>query len=433
MADSGSGPGELISGIRAAGVALRGRSVMSLVERLGTVGSRFLDPDDPIRAEAESRVPDDAGVSPPMAREIIEGMARDWTPERLEGLVRSDFPDPGALDGPVLGPAGDRWMAVGDDFAFHVASGSVPGVGATSLLRSLLVKTPLLLKPGRGDRVLPELLARAIAESDAELGAAVVVRYWKGGDGGALEAAALAEADRVVVYGANETVDQLRQRVRRGVPVVGYPHRVSVGIVAADVLARRGEELAEDAAWAAAIFDQRGCVSPHVIWVEGEADRAVEWASELARASARLADRLPPGPLGPGEASRIQQRRGSLELRAAMAPEGGRVWRGDDLAWTVAVDPDPEFPPSCLGRTLVVSPTGSLQTLAARLGQHRELLQSVALEVEGSRRMELAEVLARHGVTRMTTFRRQPWPPAWWKHDGRGPLEVLVRRVSFEE
>ncbi len=439
MAEAGRDPVALIARLQGAGgETIRARRVHELIRVLGGAGARFLDRSDPLRLEAEARMPEEAGVSPEMARAIIEGMARDWTADRLETLVRSEFDDPEVLDRPRPGPEGDRGLAMGDGFALHIASGSVPGVGATSMLRSLLVKTPLLLKPGRGDQILPELLALAIGEADPELASAFEVLYWPGGEGGVLEEVALARAERVVVYGGDDTVAEIRRRVRPGTPVVAYPHRVSVGMVGRAALAEHGDALADAAASSAALFDQRGCVSPHMIWVEGEPERVREWAEQVARASERWARALPPGPLEPDEAARIQQRRASLELRAAIATEAGRggdcrMWVGESLSWTVALDPDPSFTPSCLGRTLLIKPVGALVDVLGILGEHRSVLQSVALEVEAGRRDTLSAELARHGCTRITSFVRQPWPPAWWKHDGRGPLEVLVRRISLEE
>jgi len=45
----------------------------------------------------------------------------------------------------------------------------------------------------------------------------------------------------------------------------------------------------------------------------------------------------------------------------------------------------------------------------------------------------LANSLANFGLTRVTTFDRQPWPPAWWRHDGTEPLRALVDWVELEE
>jgi hypothetical protein len=405
-----------------------------LVAVLGRVGRRFQDPADPLYEEAVARIPMENGLSKAMAHEIITGMARDWTTERLEALVSADFPDPTVLDRFRPGPAGDRVRAVGGDLAFHVGAGSVPGVGAISLLRSLLVKCPVLLKPGRGDLALPCLLARGILEEDEGLARAVAVVYWPVGEGGDLERVALAEAERVVVYGGRATVAQIRSRVPVTTPIVAYHHRISMGAVAADALETpaSADRVATEAARAVALFDQRGCVSPHAIWVEQGAEITPRaWAARLAVELAALARSLPQGPPDRSTSSSMHQLRGTVELRAA----GGapvEVHADPDGKWAVVFDPEPGPADICGGRTVTVRPFASLDDIVEALARLRPVLQTFAVAGSEETRSRIAERLARCGVTRITTFRDQPWPPAWWRHDGQGPLLALVRWIGFE-
>ena len=185
----------LIRALAGASEALAARPALELARELGRVGLRFRDPKDPVHREAVERVAGETGLSTPMAREIVTGMARDWTPERLERMVRADFPDPLVLDGFRPAEFGGRLRAVGGRLAFHIGAGSVPGVSVTSMIRSLLVKCPVLLKPGAGDAVLAPLFAGALAASDPELAGGVAVCYWPRGSGGPLEALALRASD----------------------------------------------------------------------------------------------------------------------------------------------------------------------------------------------------------------------------------------------
>jgi hypothetical protein len=66
------------------------------------------------------------------------------------------------------------------------------------------------------------------------------------------------------------------------------------------------------------------------------------------------------------------------------------------------------------------------------LGASGAPFQTIALEGGEPRRTFLALEMARVGVTRITTFRDQPWPPAWWRHDGEGPLRALVHWVTLD-
>ena len=415
--------------------ALARRSVESLVSSLGRVGERFLDPDDPFRKRALELLPPSAGISETMAREVVDGMARDWTEDRLRTLLRAEFDgDPSVLDRfrpSVSGAA--RVRAVGPDLCFQVCAGTVPGVSVTSMIRALLVKAAVVLKPGRGDVVLPVLFGRALAEEDAELAGAVAVLYWPGGRK-PVEDRFLDEADAVVVYGSDETVRSFRDRVSLRTTFVAYPHRLSAALVGRGALADAGTAAAtaDRAARAAALFDQRGCVSPHVGYVErgGEVDPST-WAEELARAFAELESVLPSGSLRPGEASGIQQLRGTAELRAA-AGDPVRIHHGGDDPWTVLVEEEPGFRPSCLGRVIRIRPVDDLAAAVEELSALGGRLQTVALEGAAGQREELAEALARIGAVRITTLDRMPWPPAWWHHDGVGALRALVRWVDLE-
>ncbi len=415
----------------AAGERLHARRTAALIESMDRAGARFLDPGDPIRAEALDLLPTAAGLSSAMAREVVDGMARDWTGDRLERMVRAQFSDPGVLDGFRPGPGGSRVRAFGRRLAVLLGAGNVAGASVGGMARALLARTPALLKPGRHDAVLPVLWARALADRDPRLADALAVLYWPGGD--AVEADVLARAELAVVYGGADTVEAVRARLPATTPLVAYAHRVGIGLVGRSALVGgRAERTAGDAAAAVAAFDQRGCVSPHIFWVEeGGRLAPVEWAARLADAMAAVERDLPAGPVSPEAASRLQQLRGTWELKRAAGGEE-RVFRPADAAWTVIYDPDPSFSPSCLGRFVWVKPVSDLDRVADLLTEVRPFLQSAGVCGAASRTEALVERLGRAGVSRVSPLRRMAWPPAWWHHDGGDPLRALVRWVDWE-
>lgn len=424
---------EIADGLRETAEELRAVPVDRIVEALGTVGRRLLDPGDDLRSEALALLPATSGLSPAMAEAVLDGMAADWTRERLQALLEAELPDPAALDRGVPVASGRRVRALGPALAVQVVSGSVPGVGATALLRSLLVKGPTLVKPGRGDLVLPLLAARAVAAVHPVLGRSMAVVYWSRGREEA-EKAALSAADVVVAYGGDAAVARLRARSPATTRVVGYHHRVGVGAVGRRALEpERAAGTAREVARAAAFFDQRGCVSPQVVWVEeGGAESPRSFARRVAHAFAELEDRLPGGRLDPGEASALHQLRGTEELRAA-AGAGVEVRHGGAASWTVIWDPDPAFAPTCVGRVLRLKPLTDLLRLPGLLEPVARHLQTVGLAGAGGRAAEVAEALARIGASRITSFRDVPFPPPWWHHDGQGALAVLLRWADLED
>ena len=180
-----------------------------------------------------------------------------------------------------------------------------------------------------------------------------------------------------------------------------------------------------------ALFDQRGCVSPHVFYVLGSMGEADALGDALAAELRGLERELPAGRLDAAEAAALQQLRGTAELRAA----GGqaRLLSGGSAAWTVVVEPDADFEPSCLGRTVRVKPAASSSVVLGAVQPFRSYLQTVGVTgLEPEALAALAEGLARLGVVRVAPLARAPWPPAWWHHDGMGPLRALVRWTDLE-
>lgn len=417
--------------LRASRDALRKRSARDIAALAGAAGARFLDPADPLRAQALAFLPATSGLSAEMAEAVLDGMAWDWSGERLARLLRAEFANPAALDGFV---PGGLWLAraVGPRLCVQIVSGSVPGVGATAVLRSLLVKGPTLVKPGRGDVVLPVLLADALRSLDAEVGGAVAVVYWPGGSEG-LEEAALAEADVVAAYGGDDAVHELRGKTPVTARFLAYHHRVSLGVVGRDALtSEHRHRTASEVAGAVAFFDQRGCVSPQVVFVEEGGDAsAADFARELALAMEAVERHLPGGMLDPDEASLRHQVSGTAELQAA-AGMGVEVHDGGAAGWMVIYDPGPDLGPSCVGRLIRVKPVADVLDvpgLVSAIGRH---LQTVAVAGCGSRLERLAGALTEAGASRVAGFDDAPFPAPWWHHDGQGPLRALVRWADLE-
>lgn len=453
---------------------LADRPFAEIVAVIDAVARRFLDPADPVRRLAEEALPAVTGYSPPMVRLILDRMAADWRADALERLLREELGDPGVLDGfrPRTGPgdgesgragAGDGGQlptvgayaaigagpgtgcghdaapsaaplrrAMGPELAFHFFAGNVPGVAVTSLVRALLVKAASIGKAGSGDPLLPALFARTLAEIDPGLGACVAVTYWPGGSAG-LEEVVFDRADTVIVYGGEAVVESVRARAHPATRLVEHGPKLSFAIVAREALEPSViEATAASTARAVAVFDQQGCVSPHVVYVEdGGATTPRDFAAALARALASIEQELPRGRISAAEAAAIRQLRGAAEF-AGLAGRGVELFASEGTEYTVVYDPDPAFDPSCLNRVVRVKPIGSLEDAAELVRPYARYLQTVGVAAPADRRRDVAERLARVGATRITDLERMPWPQPTWHHDGRGPLNELIRWVDLE-
>jgi hypothetical protein len=374
-------------------------------------------------------------------------MAADWRSARLFALLDAEMEGGAALDAFVAAGPRRRSRALAPALSVHVCAGTVPGVSVTSLVRALLTKSAVLLKPGKGDEVLPVLFCHALGEADPEIAKAVAVVYWRGGSQEPLERLALREADLLVVYGGEDTIAQVRASARGTTPVVAYPHRLGIAVLGdggAEPAGERGVESEEDAssstlertagtaARTLALFDQRGCVSPQLFFVLGSQERAAEFAAALAEALAGLERELPGGSLTTGEVSALHQFRGTAELESG--PAGVRVWSGGMAAWTVVLSSQPDIDLSCPGRIARITPVSSVHELLSSVAPFRRHLQTVGFAGLDQAQLEmLAEGLARMGSARVAPLEAAPWPPPWWHHDGMGPLTALVRWTDVED
>ena len=411
----------LVAALRRARAGLAAIPTERMVRVLGGAAETLagqLDRADLLDVAANGR------LSPEMARAVVDGMAPSWTAAALERLVRAEFPDPRVLDG-FVAESGRRVRAAGPPVTLHLGAGTVPGVTVTSMIRALLVRSAALAKPGAGDIALTVRFARLLHRADPRLARAVAVQYWPGGapawDG--WERRVLRAADQVVVHGGDDAIEAVRARAPAGTRLVEHPHRVGVAIVrprgapGADPSPVRA---AAAAARAAALFDQRGCVSTHLVIVLGARAVARDFCAELATALAAAEERLPPGPRSPAELSALHQLRGRLAMR------GATLWPALPGGWSVVLAGPDAFRPAG-GRTLWVVPVADRAACMEVLAPLSPVLQTVGLAGIDRARTALAEELFALGATRVVPLDRVAFPEADWLHDGARPLRELVR------
>lgn len=391
-----------------------------LIHLLGSVGERFASTIDDA---AIDEIAANGGLSRPMTREVLTGMADSWTTGALDRLVRAEFPDPRVLDGFVT--EGERAVrAASPGVTLHFGAGSVPGVTVTSLLRALLVKSPVLVKPGAGDAALTTRFAGELHRADPRLAASLAVLYWPGGAPAwqTWEREVLSRADQVVVYGGDDAIESVRARAPASTRLIEHPHRIGVAIV--DPEAAPGAAAA--AARAVSLFDQKGCVSTHLILLLGNGTEARRWCERLAERLTRVAATHPAGPRSPGESSALHQLRGRLAMRAA-ANEDIEIRSPAETDWTVALAPARQFEPTG-GRTAWVVPVSDREACLKILAPLSPVLQTVGLAgVREDGRGSLAEALSKVGATRIVPLDEVPFPHPDWLHDGSRPLGELVR------
>ena len=381
-----------------------------VIRAIDVVARRFADPADPLHGEALALLPAVTGYHTRMIEIILDRMAQDWRAGALHQTCTEELTDVAAARPGLL---------------FHVFSGNVPGVDVTSLVRALLVGAASFGKSAHGQPVLATLFARALTQADARIGACIGVTWWAGGDV-APEAEAMRAADALVFYGGREAEAAIRERAD-GLRVIAHGPRISFGIAGGEALcdADTAHATATRVARATAMFDQQGCVSPHIVFAEDAPIGARAFAELVADAFTELERSLPRGRVTADEAAAIHAFRATAEF-AGLRGADVQLFASQDTSHTVVYDADPTFRASPLHRTLRIAPIARAALVVPLVAPYRDVLQSAALEGVGPAALPLARALRAAGVTRITDFERLPWPAPWEPHDGRGPLRELL-------
>ena len=394
-----------------------------VADALDAVGARLGRADDPLRGRALRLLSVTTGLPAPLVQAGLDAVAGQWRRAEVEAMCWADLGDPGALDAFVAVPGAPGWRrrARPPRCCVEILPGNVFAAAATALARALVLRGPVLLKPAAGGPATAALLLDAVRETDRDVARAAAVLSWPGG-ARAIERAVFAEAEVVVVHGDAATVADVRERLPADVRCVTYGPRLSIAVCGRAAMRAPLAPLASALAEDVALWDQRGCLSTHVVFAETGGTAPPEaLAGSLAQALAETARRLPPAPRDAALAAAVQQARGTLAMRP-----GAAVWAADDAGYTVTFVPGegPLVTPG--GRFVCVRPFDGPAGLAAALRPLAGRLQGVALAPEGTAADALAAVCAAAGAARLCAPGRLQSPPLGWPQDGRPALGDLV-------
>jgi hypothetical protein len=424
-------PGQLHAAIDAAREAglrtLRRRSVDALLAVIDEVAANWLSPDYHLRQAAEQLLPLATGFSPETVR---HGLPLLFVPLRagpLRALIDAELGDRSTLDHFVGGR-----RVVGPLFSTHVVPGNIPGLSALPMLASLALKSAVLIKVATGDLILPALLASSIAEVDEELARCVLVANWRGGDS-ELEDVAFGYADLVVASGSDPAIAAIARLARRR--FIGHGHRISFALIGKERLSSRdaARQLAQRLAYDVSLWDQQGCLSPQLCYVErGGQVTPGAFALLLAAALEEMARLLPPRLLSLEEKAQVLRFREEGEWRKVESGASAVHASPGGAEWSISVEHDAEFQPSCLHRCVRLKVVGGLGEISEAVAAHRRHLEAVGVAVGREQVESVCEMLASCGVHRLCPIGTMQQPPLSWPQGGRLRIGDWVEWVRAE-
>ena len=404
--------------------------VNRIVDVIDQAVDRLLDRDDPYRCRMEDLLPAISGYDREMFRLGLTEYLKTFRRPELLRFISEDFPNPAILDDFQPLAKGGYGRAFGPEVCAHIWAGNVPGLPLWSLVSGLLIKSGTIGKVPSAEPMFATWFVKLLTEIDPELGDCIAIVWWKGGNE-ALQTALFAEADVALAYGDNEVLSTIKSQVPVSTRFLAHGHKVSFGMVGREALdAAKATETARLAAYDVARYDQQGCYSPHVNFVEtGGVISPRTFAQYFAQELAGLEGKFPRRPLGISEASSVAAWRHSEELAS-----GAEVLGDVAGTWSVSYyEGQDGFRPSALNRTIRVVAIDDLTSVPDRVAPYKRLLQTVGIATSPRRLISLSKALGAVGVTRITALGKMSMPEAGWHHDGRYNLSDLVRIVEIEK
>jgi hypothetical protein len=413
------------------------RPPASLIRIIAGVAQNWLEPNDPFRNEVLARGPEATGFSRETLAAGLDAFFRQLTKENLQALIVQEFGDLHRLDSLSATPDEQKLdragFVRGPELIAHITGGVIPNGTLTSMIFGLLTRSAQFVKCANDTTFIPRLFAHSIYEAEPKLGACLEIAEWRGGSE-LLENALFAEADCVTATGSDETLEIIRKRLPQKTRFIGYGHRVSFAYVTEQVLSGMNpQKILTRAAQDVIAWNQLGCLSPHVIYVEsGGAVSPEKFAELLALELQAMEQKSPRGKVSSGEAANVAYRRSFYEVRAAHSLDT-KMWRSEGSTdWTVIFENDPRFQMSCLNRFIYVKAVADLTQAIQGADSVRGKVSTVGIAATEDRAKEIARELARWGVTRICPLGQMQNPSLLWRHDGRPALGDLVTWTDWE-
>ena len=304
----------------------------------------------------------------------------------------------------------------------HITAGNLDGLPAFSVVEGLLTGNVNLLKLPSGDSGLSLALLKLLTDTEPELAPYIYTFSIPSSDKVSLQVLANL-ADGIVTWGGDEAIRAMRAMAPAGCKLIEWGHRLSFAYLSGE---GREEELE---ALAGHIIQTGGllCSSCQVIYLDTAAlDYARRFCQSFLPVLEQAAAR---GHQTPGQAAMATLHGYEHRLALAAAGSCAEVFQGRGCSVTLCPDRALELSPlhgnvlvKCLPRN----------ELAAALFPQRGRLQTVGLLCPPQDREELCSLLARAGVTRITTAAHMSEPFLGECHDGEYPLRRYLRLVDAE-
>ena len=312
----------------------------------------------------------------------------------------------------------------------HWLSGNVPLLGMLSLIQAMLTKNANILKVSRENyHVIPFLLdtfnkVKIKNKNGKEILGSEIIKsvaaiYFEKDD---IDAQNLLSqiADVRVAWGNMEAVETIMNLPKHyGTIDIIFGPRTSLMVIGKEYLQNTidAERIAKNAALDGSLFEQRGCNSPHTIFVEeGNPITPLDFARLLSLEMAKLINKIPKQPVTASDSLKIMKCRVEYDIK-------GEAFYPSGMEWSVLYsDIDKGIATPCFNRTLFVRPIKDIFEIANYCSH---LTQSVGTALSPERKKAFAKVVTRKGIDRVPDIGKMTLYDIPW--DGVFFMNHLVR------
>ena len=408
-------------------------AVSDIVRAIDQAILRLLDVHHADRKRIDTLLPIATGMDANMLRHNFSQYLQTFRALQLHRFISEDFSNPKMLDEFQPRITGGWTKAVGAELITHIWAGNVPGLPLWSLISGLLVKAGTVGKVSSAEPICASIFAKVLADVEPRLANCLSIIWWPTEDPH-ISSDLFQQSDIVLAYGGNSALTAIQKQVPITTRFLPHGHKLSFGMVSKSALSVvRAKRLAVQAALDIARYEQQGCYSPQMFYVERGAQLSPqEFAQSLASELAALAHKYPRATMSVEEASQVASWRESYELAMLQNSAVQVIGDKNDAFAVVYSDIPVALSPSPLNRCISVVAVESLHDVIPLIAEHRPYLQTVGLATDPETLLALGEALGQAGVTRICAIGDMTSPAAGWHHDGRFSLLDLVNMVDIE-
>ncbi|GGG94232.1 acyl-CoA reductase [Staphylococcus pragensis] len=414
-------------------INLQNYSTTKIINLIDTAIHIFLDSQSKWRKSIDEIIPQITGYSSEILKVGFTKYLTTFRKYELQQFISEDFYNPNILEQFVPNHKGGFSKAIAPDIITHIWSGNVPGLPLWSLISSLIVKSGSICKLPKSEPFIASWFVQLLTEIDPIIGNSIAIIYWPGGNT-ELEDIAINHSDIIMGYGNNEILNKISKRIPITKKFLSYGEKVGLAIVSPEALkSNKVQKNAKNLALEIMRYDQQGCYSPQMIFVQKSAQISPKnFAQMVSSALQQLEKQYPLRPLSLEESIERAQRIKEIETQSIFE-DNLKLYKNQKSSWVVVYQENHLFYPTPLNRFIRIMPFNCINELVQLITPYRKYIQTIGIAGSKETVFDWCEKLSCTGVSRFTSLKSMTLPEEGWHHDGGFNLKDLVSYVDIEQ